>query len=43
MLIEEAKLRRLPEWKKFVVLLFDEMKLSENLVNDKHSGKQHSD
>ena len=39
MLIEEAKLKGLPEWKKFVVLLFDEMKLSESLVYDKHSAQ----
>lgn len=39
MLIEEAKLKGLPEWKKFVVMLFDEMKLSESLVYDKHSAQ----
>ena len=38
MLIEEAKLKGLPEWKKFV-MLFDEMKLSESLVYDKHSAQ----
>ena len=39
MLIEEAKLKGLPEWKKFIVLLFDKMKLSESLVYDKHSAQ----
>ena len=39
MLIEEAKLKGLPEWKQFIVLLFDKMKLSESLVYDKHSAQ----
>jgi len=36
MLLKEAQLDKLPSWKRYVVLLFDEMKVSENLVYDKH-------
>ena len=39
MLVEEAKLKGLPECKRDVVLLFDEMKLSESLVYDKQSAQ----
>ena len=35
-LMKEAKLKDLPNWKKHIVLLLDEMKLKENLVYDKH-------
>ena len=35
-LVKEAKLKDLPNWKKHVVVLLDEMKLKENLVYDKH-------
>ena len=33
----EAKLEELPEWKKYVVVMIDEMKIKESLVYDKHS------
>ena len=39
MLVEEAELKGLPEWKRYVVLLFDEMKLSGSLVYDKQSAQ----
>ena len=35
-LVKESKLKDLPNWKKHVILLLDEMKLKENLVYDKH-------
>lgn len=34
-LIKEAKLNELPEWKRYVVLILDEMKVKESLVYDK--------
>lgn len=39
MLIREAQLSELPDWKKYVVLLLDEMKIKESLVYDKHQSK----
>lgn len=36
MLVREARLSELPEWKKHIVLLLDEMKIKESLVYDKH-------
>ena len=36
MLLEEASKHGLLEWKKFIVILIDEMKLRESLVYDKH-------
>ena len=39
MLLEEASMKGLPDWKKHVVLLFDEMKVRESLVYDKHSAQ----
>ena len=33
----EAKLEELPGWKKYVVVMIDEMKIKESLVYDKHS------
>ena len=33
----EARLDELPEWKKYVVVVIDEMKIKESLVYDKHS------
>ena len=33
----EAKLQELPEWKKYIVVMIDEMKIKESLVYDKHS------
>lgn len=39
LLAEEAKLPTLPEWKKHIVLVFDEMKLKESLVYDKHENQ----
>lgn len=37
MLVRESNLSTLPEWRKYVVVLFDEIKVRENLVYDKHS------
>ena len=34
---QEAKLEELPGWKKYVVVMIDEMKIKEILVYDKHS------
>ena len=39
MLIREARLSDLPEWKRYVVLLLDEMKIKESLVYDKNESK----
>ena len=39
MLLQEAQLDKLPAYKRYVVLLFDEMKVSENLVYDKHQAQ----
>ena len=39
MLVREAGLSNLPEWKRHVVLLFDEMKVKQSLVYDKHDLK----
>ena len=39
MLAEEAKLSEVPAWKRNVILAFDEMKIKESLVYDKHSAK----
>ena len=39
MLLEEASMKGLPDWKKHVVLLFNEMKVRESLVYDKHSAQ----
>lgn len=36
MLVEEMKLAELPEWKKHVTVLIDEMKVKESLVYDKN-------
>lgn len=38
-LIRQAKLDEIPEYKKFVCLVFDEMKVKEDLVYNKHSGQ----
>ena len=38
-LAQEAKIKELPEWKKYVVLLLDEMKIKESLVYDKIGAK----
>ena len=38
-LATEAGLATIPEWKKYVVLLIDEMKIKESLVYDKHSAE----
>ncbi len=39
MLKKEAQLDSIPDWKKYVVLLFDEMKVKESLVYDKHTAQ----
>lgn len=39
MLVVEAKLSDLPDWKKHVVLLIDEMKIKESLVYDKNEAQ----
>ena len=39
MLEEEAKLSELPEWKRHVTLVLDEMKVKESLVYNKHQTK----
>ena len=39
MVVEEASLHGLPEWKSYVVILFDEMKVRESLVYDKHTAQ----
>ena len=36
MLLQKAQLDKLPDYKRYVILLFDEMKVCENLVCDKH-------
>ncbi len=38
-LVEEASLHSSPKWSKYVVLLFDEMKVMESLVYDKHTSQ----
>jgi hypothetical protein len=38
-LVKEVDLANIPEWKRYVVLLIDEMKIKENLVYDKHSAQ----
>ena len=39
MLVREAGLSDLPEWKRYVVLLLDEMKIKQSLVYDKNESK----
>ena len=39
MLAQEAKLSSLPEWRKYFVILFDEIKVKSSLVYDKHSAQ----
>ena len=39
MLVRDMKLDELPDWKKHVVLLLDEMKVKESLVYDKHEAQ----
>lgn len=39
MLVRDVKLSELPDWKKHVVLLLDEMKIKESLVYDKHGAE----
>ena len=40
MLKEEVQLNgSIPHWKKYIVMLLDEMKIKESLVYDKHSGE----
>jgi hypothetical protein len=36
-LVKEVDLANILEWKRYVVLLIDEMKIKENLIYDKHS------
>jgi hypothetical protein len=36
LLVEEAQLKKLPEWKKYIVIALDEIKLKESLVYSKH-------
>ena len=38
-LVAEVKLSEIPEWKKYVVLLIDEMKIKQSLVYDKHGSQ----
>ena len=38
-LAKEADIQNLPEWKKYVILLIDEMKIKESLVYDKNAAK----
>lgn len=38
-LAKEADIQNLPEWKKYIVLLIDEMKIKESLVYDKNGVK----
>ena len=38
MLMREANLSKLPDWRKYIVILFDEIKVRANLVYDKYSG-----
>lgn len=35
----EAKVNELEEWQKYVVVVFDEVKIKEDLVYDKNSNK----
>ncbi len=37
MLVEDVSLGSYTDWQKYVVILFDEMKVRESLVYDKHS------
>ena len=39
MLLQEAQIDKLPDNKRYIVLLFDEMKICENLVYDKHHAR----
>ena len=39
MLVEEVSLGSCTDWQKYVVILFDEMKVKESLVYDKHSAQ----
>ena len=39
MLFDEASVDGLPDWKKYVVVLFDGKKVQESLVYDKHSAQ----
>ncbi len=39
MLKKEAQLDNIPNWKKYVVLLFEEMKVKESLVYNKHTAQ----
>ncbi len=39
MLVEEVSLGSYTDWQKYVVILFDEMKVRESLVYDKHSSQ----
>ena len=39
MLAQEAKLSSLPEWRKYVVILFDEIKVKSSLIYDKYSAQ----
>lgn len=39
MLVEEASLGSCTDWEKYIVILFDEMKVRESLVYDKHTAQ----
>ncbi len=39
MLLKEASTGGLADWKRFVVIIFDELKVRESLVYDKHSSQ----
>ena len=39
MLVEDVSLGSYTDWQKYVVILFDEMKVRESLVYDKHSSQ----
>lgn len=36
LLVDESQVQMFPNWKKYVVLVFDEMKIKDNLVYNKH-------
>lgn len=38
-LVKEANLESLPDWKKYVAVIFDEMKIKEGIVYNKHEGR----
>ena len=38
-LIKEAKVTTLEEWQKYVVVVFDEVKIKEDLVYNKHTSE----